>query len=60
MLSVELTNLADILDSAKQSRNVSTAARTWSARIHDAIWNTTVGDASVQCQIGKVDRLLRL
>jgi hypothetical protein len=42
MLSVELTHLADILDSAKQAQNVSSLARTWSARISNAIWNTTV------------------
>lgn len=42
MLSVELGHLADILDSAKQARNASSLARTWSARISDAIWNTTV------------------
>ncbi|KAI0700704.1 Six-hairpin glycosidase-like protein [Cytidiella melzeri] len=44
MLSVELGHLADILDSAKQSKNVSTLARQWSSRIHDAIWDTTLVD----------------
>ena len=44
MLSVELGHLADILDSAKQAKNVSSLARTWSARISDAVWNTTVRD----------------
>lgn len=48
MLSVELTNLAEILDSAKQARNVSALARTWSSRIHDAIWNTTVSGKEIQ------------
>ncbi|KAI0770800.1 Six-hairpin glycosidase-like protein [Irpex lacteus] len=42
MLSVELGHLADILDAAKQSKNVSSLARQWSSRIHNAIWNTTV------------------
>lgn len=42
MLSVELGHLADILDSAKQSKNVSTSARQWSLSIRDAIWNSTV------------------
>lgn len=42
MLSVELTNLADILDATGQLRNVSQQAKTWSSRIHDAILKTTV------------------
>lgn len=42
MLSVELSNLADILDSAHQARNVSTLARSYSARIKNAIWNSTI------------------
>ena len=42
MLSVELTNLAGILDSAKQAKNVSALARQYSARIKDAIWSSTV------------------
>ncbi|KAJ7587014.1 Six-hairpin glycosidase-like protein [Mycena floridula] len=42
MLSVELSNLADILDATHQAKNISTSARTWSKRIHDAIWDTTV------------------
>lgn len=42
MLSVELGHLADILDAAHQRKNISTLARQWSSRIHDAIWNTTV------------------
>lgn len=43
MLSVELTNLAQILDDAGQLRNVSQQAKEWSARIEEAIWKTTVG-----------------
>lgn len=42
MLSVELTNLGRILDAANQLKNVSTQAKQWSARINNAIWNTTV------------------
>ncbi|KAI0092796.1 Six-hairpin glycosidase-like protein [Irpex rosettiformis] len=42
MLSVELGHLADILDSAKQGKNISTLARQWSSSIHNAIWNSTV------------------
>jgi meiotically up-regulated gene 157 (Mug157) protein len=42
MLSVELTNLADILDAAGQSKNVSDLAREWSGRIGTAIMNSTV------------------
>lgn len=42
MLSVELTNLAEILDSTGKLRNVSQQARDWSSKIHDAIWKTTV------------------
>ncbi|KAI0346760.1 hypothetical protein BDW22DRAFT_1480505 [Trametopsis cervina] len=42
MLSVELGHLADILDSARQAKNISTLAKQWSSRIHDAIWNSTV------------------
>ncbi|KAI0786378.1 Six-hairpin glycosidase-like protein [Abortiporus biennis] len=42
MLSVELTNLADIFDSTKQAKNVSQLARQYSSRIHNAIWNSTV------------------
>lgn len=44
MLSVELAHLADLLDSAGQSKNVSDLARNYSSVIHDAIWNTTVSD----------------
>jgi hypothetical protein len=46
MLSVELSNLADILDAAGQASNISEQAREWSSRIHDAIWNTTVSSIS--------------
>lgn len=42
MLSVELTHLADLLESVGQGRNISRQAREWSSRIHDAIWDTTV------------------
>ncbi len=42
MLSVELSHLADVLDSAKQAKNVSQLARQYSSSIHDAIWNTTL------------------
>ncbi|KDR83528.1 hypothetical protein GALMADRAFT_54994 [Galerina marginata CBS 339.88] len=44
MLSVELTNLAQILDGVGQLRNVSQQAKQWSAKIQDAIWKTTVVD----------------
>ncbi|KAJ8523499.1 hypothetical protein ONZ45_g18 [Pleurotus djamor] len=44
MLSVELGHLADVLDDAKQARNVSRLAKQWSKTIHDAIWDTTVVD----------------
>ncbi|KIM45997.1 glycoside hydrolase family 125 protein [Hebeloma cylindrosporum] len=44
MLSVELSNLAEILDSAGKLHNVSQQARDWSSRIYDAIWRTTVVD----------------
>ena len=41
MLSVELTNLADMLQSAAGSRyaNITGPARSLSARIRDAVWN---------------------
>jgi len=42
MLSVELTNLADMLDQTRQLPNVSQQAKEWSSRTHGAIWNTTV------------------
>jgi len=42
MLSVELTNLANILDSAGKAKNISTSARQLSKRISNAIWNSTV------------------
>ena len=42
MLSVELTNLAQILDHAGQLRNVSQQAKEWSSKIESAIWKTTV------------------
>lgn len=42
MLSVELTHLADVLDSTRQLGNVSRLARQYSSRIEKAIWNTTL------------------
>jgi hypothetical protein len=44
MLSVELTNLAQVLDDVRQLQNVSQQAKEWSSRIEDAIWKTTVVD----------------
>ncbi|KAL0580537.1 hypothetical protein V5O48_001441 [Marasmius crinis-equi] len=44
MLSVELTHLAEILDATGKASNISQSAKEWSARIHDAIWNTTLVD----------------
>jgi len=41
MLSVELKNLADILDSVGELPSVSHQAKEWSNRIRDAIWETT-------------------
>ena len=46
MLSVELGNLAEMLDSTGKLRNVSQQARDWSSRIQNAIWNTTVSKAT--------------
>ncbi|KAK7049687.1 hypothetical protein VNI00_005718 [Paramarasmius palmivorus] len=37
MLSVELAHLADMLDATGTAENISTSAREWSARIHDAV-----------------------
>jgi meiotically up-regulated gene 157 (Mug157) protein len=42
MLSVELTNLADLLDSVGKMSNVSRAARKYSSTIKKAIWETSV------------------
>lgn len=42
MLSVELSNLADMVDAAGQFVNISSLARDVSSRIGAAIWNTTV------------------
>ena len=42
MLAVELSNLAEMMDEAKTFRNISTLARSLSARISSAIWKTTV------------------
>ncbi|KIK65463.1 glycoside hydrolase family 125 protein [Collybiopsis luxurians FD-317 M1] len=44
MLSVELTNLADMLDSAGQGANISRSAREWSSRINESIWANTLVD----------------
>ncbi|KAF8076196.1 Six-hairpin glycosidase-like protein [Lyophyllum atratum] len=44
MLSVELTQLADVLDAAKQLPDVSQDAKMWSARVRDAVWKHTVVD----------------
>lgn len=44
MLSVELSHLADILDRTGQAKNISQLAREYSARIRDAIWDTTLVD----------------
>ena len=42
MLSVELTNLADMLDATHKAKNISQSARQSSATIKKAIWDTTV------------------
>ncbi|CAK5269074.1 unnamed protein product [Mycena citricolor] len=47
MLSVELGNLVTILTESGKSKtsrgkNVTALAKTWSKRVHDAIWNSTV------------------
>ncbi|KAH9894255.1 Six-hairpin glycosidase-like protein [Cubamyces lactineus] len=42
MLSVELTHLADVLDAAKQAKNISALARKYSSTITNAIWDTTL------------------
>ncbi|KAG9128121.1 hypothetical protein FRC07_004737 [Ceratobasidium sp. 392] len=44
MLSVELVNLADILDKMGRSKSVSNNARKWSSQIKKAIWDHTVAD----------------
>ncbi|KAI0650006.1 Six-hairpin glycosidase-like protein [Trametes meyenii] len=44
MLSVELSHLADVLDSAKQAQNISQQARKYSSTIKKAIWDTTLVD----------------
>ncbi|KAH7930264.1 hypothetical protein BV22DRAFT_1028488 [Leucogyrophana mollusca] len=44
MLSVELQNLATILDDAKLAPNVSAQAKQWSKTIEEAIWKYTVVD----------------
>ena len=47
MLSVELTHLADLLDTTRQARNVSKLARKYSATIKKAIWEHTVSVAVI-------------
>ncbi|EIW82211.1 hypothetical protein CONPUDRAFT_54071 [Coniophora puteana RWD-64-598 SS2] len=42
MMSVELTNLANVLDDAQIMPNISAMAKNYSQTIHDAIWNHTV------------------
>ena len=42
MLSVELTNLANILGDAKMLPQVRSQAKNYSSRITKAIWDTTV------------------
>ncbi|KIM91009.1 glycoside hydrolase family 125 protein [Piloderma croceum F 1598] len=44
MLSVELSFLADILETAGQSKNVSDLARKWSGTIKNAVMNSTLQD----------------
>ena len=52
MLSVELTNLAIILDEADIAPNISVQARIWSQRIKEAIYEHAVGiDAVVALSI---------
>lgn len=43
MLSVELTNLATILDDADIAPNVSALAKQWSQSIKEAIYEHAVG-----------------
>ncbi|KAI0771853.1 Six-hairpin glycosidase-like protein [Trametes elegans] len=42
MLSVELSHLADVLDSANKAQNISQLARNYSSTIKDAIWKTSL------------------
>ncbi|KAI9067554.1 glycoside hydrolase family 125 protein [Trametes sanguinea] len=44
MLSVELTNLANMLDATKQAKNISQLAKKYSSTITNAIWETTLVD----------------
>ncbi|KAJ4472289.1 Six-hairpin glycosidase-like protein [Lentinula aciculospora] len=44
MLSVELTNLALMLDEAGQGANISQSAKEWSSRINESIWANTLVD----------------
>jgi len=49
MLSVELSFLADILEAAGQSKNVSDLAREWSDTIKNAVMTSTVRHSSAHC-----------
>ncbi|KAE9410251.1 hypothetical protein BT96DRAFT_367797 [Gymnopus androsaceus JB14] len=42
MLTVELNNLAAMLDSAGLGANISQSAKEWSSRINESIWNNTL------------------
>jgi len=43
MLSVELEFLAETMDAVRRgSSDIASSARTWSNRIKDALWDTTV------------------
>ncbi|KAJ3790552.1 Six-hairpin glycosidase-like protein [Lentinula aff. detonsa] len=44
MLSVELTNLALMLDDAGQGADISQSAKEWSSRINESIWANTLVD----------------
>ncbi|KAF8826554.1 hypothetical protein HHX47_DHR5000446 [Lentinula edodes] len=44
MLSVELTNLALILDEAGQGASISQSAKEWSSRINESIWANTANN----------------
>ncbi|KAF5393651.1 hypothetical protein D9757_000199 [Collybiopsis confluens] len=44
MLTVELTNLAHMLDSAGKGANISESAKEWSSRINESIWTNTLVD----------------
>ncbi|KAG6837931.1 hypothetical protein H0H93_008325 [Arthromyces matolae] len=44
MLSVELAHLSDVLDATGEMPEVSKEAKTWSSRVHDAVWSHTLVD----------------